>query len=478
MFKGISISVKIFGGFIVILLLTGIVAYFGVNGMRNVADRVEKADDVDSLIKMLLQARRHEKNLIIREDKKWAEEVGKCVAEMKKTARQTKDKFQDPANKKMMDEVLAAVDQYEETFAQLAGMIGKSMDKEERDKALDALDKELARTGRIVEKECESARLDQKNKMQAAMTRAKTFALIGGLCALGLGFILAFLITRNITKPINRVIEGLSGGADQVAAAASQVAAGGQSLAEGASEQAAGLEETSSSIEEMASMGRQNSENATRANQLMKDANQAVEKAKGAMGELSKSMGEINRASEETSKIIKTIDEISFQTNLLALNAAVEAARAGEAGAGFAVVAQEVRNLATRAADAAKNTAALIAGTVSKVHEGAELADSSGEIFSTVVEHISEVGVLVSEITAASQEHAQGVDQISKVVAEMDKVVQQNAANAEESAAAGQELSAQAEQMRAFVNEMVKVVEGEQKNGSGIPADKNNEKKI
>ncbi|MBP1716847.1 MAG: chemotaxis sensory transducer [Deltaproteobacteria bacterium] len=274
------------------------------------------------------------------------------------------------------------------------------------------------------------------------------------------GVFLAVWTTRSITKPINRVVEGLTDGAEQVASASSQVASAGQSLAEGASEQAAGLEETSSSIEEMASMTKQNADNATQANNLMKEADQAVAQAKDAMTHLTRSMEDISHASEETSKIIKTIDEIAFQTNLLALNAAVEAARAGEAGAGFAVVADEVRNLAMRAAEAAKNTANLIDGTVKKVKEGAGLVTKTSTAFADVVERTSKVGGLVGEITAASQEQAQGIDQISKAVAEMDKVVQQNAANAEESAAAAEQMSAQSEEMRGFVNQLFVLVSG------------------
>ncbi|MCU0583737.1 MAG: methyl-accepting chemotaxis protein, partial [Syntrophales bacterium] len=140
------------------------------------------------------------------------------------------------------------------------------------------------------------------------------------------------------------------------------------------------------------------------------------------MTELTQSMEDISKASDETSKIIKTIDEIAFQTNLLALNAAVEAARAGEAGAGFAVVANEVRNLAMRAAEAAKNTSVLIEGTVKKVREGSELVERTGGAFAEVSRSAAKVADLVAEIAAASSEQAQGIDQINKAVAEMDKV--------------------------------------------------------
>jgi methyl-accepting chemotaxis protein len=176
-------------------------------------------------------------------------------------------------------------------------------------------------------------------------------------------------------------------------------------------------------------------------------------------------MEEISKASEETSKIIKTIDEIAFQTNLLALNAAVEAARAGEAGAGFAVVADEVRNLAMRAADAAKNTAELIEGTVKKVKDGSELVTSTNDAFTEVAQSSSKVGELVGEIAAASSEQAQGIEQVNKAMGEMDKVVQGAAANAEESASASEELNAQAEQMKGIVHNLARIVGGAGANG-------------
>jgi methyl-accepting chemotaxis protein len=178
------------------------------------------------------------------------------------------------------------------------------------------------------------------------------------------------------------------------------------------------------------------------------------------MVHLTSSMDEISKASEETSKIIKTIDEIAFQTNLLALNAAVEAARAGEAGAGFAVVADEVRNLAMRAAEAAKNTANLIEGTVKKIKEGSEVVQKTNTEFSEVQTSSAKMGELVGEISAASGEQAQGIEQIRKAVTEMENVVQRNAGNAEESASASEEMSAQAGQMKQFVAELVTMVGG------------------
>lgn len=279
------------------------------------------------------------------------------------------------------------------------------------------------------------------------------------------GLLLAFLVARFISRSINRVAQGLTEGAEQVASASSQVSSASQALAEGASEQAAGIQETSSSIEEMSSMTRKNADNANQANILVMETSRAVEEANQAMKELTQSMGEISAASEETGKIIKTIDEIAFQTNLLALNAAVEAARAGEAGAGFAVVADEVRNLAMRAAEAAKNTANLIEGTVKKIRNGSEILTKTNEVFAKVAGSSKKVQELVGEIAAASQEQAQGIEQINKAISEMDKVVQKNAASAEESAAAAEEMNAQAETMKGFVFELMTLMNGQNGNG-------------
>ncbi|MHC1729636.1 MAG: methyl-accepting chemotaxis protein [Syntrophobacteraceae bacterium] len=283
--------------------------------------------------------------------------------------------------------------------------------------------------------------------------------MVGGTF-LGLTIVLVLLFARSISKPITRVVAGLDESAVQVAAASNQVSSSSQSLAEGASEQAASLEETSSSLEEMASMTRQNAEHAGQANNLMKEITHVVNESNTAMGQLTISMKDISNASEETSKIIKNIDEIAFQTNLLALNAAVEAARAGDAGAGFAVVAEEVRNLAIRSAEAAKNTASLIESTIKKVKEGTEQVNKAADAFQIVATSTGKMGELVGEVAAASGEQAQGIEQVNLAVAEMDKVVQQNAANAEESAAASEELNAQAEQMRIYVQDLVAVVGG------------------
>jgi methyl-accepting chemotaxis protein len=262
---------------------------------------------------------------------------------------------------------------------------------------------------------------------------------------------LSLLISRSLTGSICKVTDGLATGIDQVASAAGRILSSSRQWAEGASEQAASLEEASSSLEEIASMTRQNADNASQANQLIKGATEVVERADASMTLLTVSMREISGASEETQKIIKTIDEIAFQTNLLALNAAVEAARAGEAGAGFAVVADEVRNLAMRAAEAARNTAALIEGTVKKVKEGSDLVAKTNQEFKAVADIVNTSEGLIGEIAAASLEQAGGIGQVSQAIAGLDKVTQQNASDSEESASLATVMHSQAEQMRGFI---------------------------
>ena len=208
-----------------------------------------------------------------------------------------------------------------------------------------------------------------------------------------------------------------------------------QALSEAASEQAASIEETSSSLEEMSSMTKSNATGTVKANGLMAGAMDTIEKANASMNKLTVSMQAIAGASEETQKIVKTIDEISFQTNLLALNAAVEAARAGEAGAGFAVVAEEVRNLARRAADAAKNSSSLIADIVGKIRAGEQLVKTTNQEFGEIKASSRKVVELMGGIATASEEQSQGIDQINTAVQQMNTVTQKNAASAEELAA-------------------------------------------
>jgi len=334
---------------------------------------------------------------------------------------------------------------------------------QDRDQLADEVEKKSAAFMKTVDDFLDMNNEEGRNvaaKAEQASVSTESFIGIVGTAAVIVGILLAYLIGRGITRPILRIIQGLGEGAGQVESASGQISISSQSLAEAASEQAASLEETSSSLEEVSSTTKQNAENARHANHLMKEANEVVGQANESMTALTVSMDQISKASEETQKIVKTIDEIAFQTNLLALNAAVEAARAGEAGAGFAVVAEEVRNLALRAADAARNTAQLIEGTVKTIRDGSELVTRTNEGFAQVSDRTSKVGDLVSEIAAATHEQSQGLEQVNRAISSMDQAVQGVAANAEESASAAEELHAQCVATYGIVEELKALILG------------------
>lgn len=284
---------------------------------------------------------------------------------------------------------------------------------------------------------------------------------VGVLFAGGLGYFMTKSINAQLRNTLGNVINQLRGGAEQINASSDQLSGSSQQLAESSSQQAASLQETTSSLEEISSQVKQTESNCRVADNAMDEAKALVTSGVQAVEDMKKAMAEIETTSDETSKIITTIDEIAFQTNLLALNAAVEAARAGEAGKGFAVVAEEVRNLAQRSAKAAQDTAELIKKSQENSGKGSDLAVRSAENLDKIAGSASKVATLVSEILAASKEQATGIEQISEVMREMDTVVQGNASASEETASSAEELSSQAEELNLMVDDLAGLVGGE-----------------
>ncbi len=256
---------------------------------------------------------------------------------------------------------------------------------------------------------------------------------------------------NTFTERLRETLRRVKLGAAELNVGSQQVSLSSQQLATGASRQAASLQEISASIEEMSSMTSQNADHARQASSLSEDSQHSADRGQSEMAEMSRAMAQIKESSAEISNIIQVIDDIAFQTNLLALNAAVEAARAGEAGKGFAVVAEEVRTLARRSAEAAKNTANLIEESNRRADNGVTLADRVGGALEEIVASTRKVNTLLSEIASASGEQADGINQINRGVTQLDGVTQGTAANAEELASSSEEAAAQVMSLEALV---------------------------
>jgi methyl-accepting chemotaxis protein len=308
-----------------------------------------------------------------------------------------------------------------------------------------------AEEGRLAERR----RINQKNALNAERI------LFGGTIGIGLAAILfSWLLGRGLHRPIQRVIGRLREGAEQTASGARQLAASSHSLSQASSQQAASLEQAAASLEQMADMTRKNADRTQEAARIVRKSTETYEKTDALMDRLTQAMAEITEISQQSFTIIQTIDEIAFQTNLLSLNAAVEAARAGEAGAGFAVVAAEVRALAGRTAQAARDTAGLIEETVRKVETGSEWVQTADAAYDQMADEFRGLEEIIGDVSRASRDQSSGIREVNGGIAEMGRAVQQNAAVAQETASASEEMNTQAKLLNDVVLDLVGTVQG------------------
>ena len=307
-----------------------------------------------------------------------------------------------------------------------------------------------------------------KNEQAATATSQRTnlWILLFTILLLGTSYIVLYIMLRDFARPLDKIAVDLGHGADEFLQGSIQIAESSNRLAEGASEQAAAIEETSASLEEMSSMIHSSARNADHAKNLASESQANAKEGMAGMQEMTEAMAAIEYSSNEVVKIVKSIDEIAFQTNILALNAAVEAARAGEAGAGFAVVAEEVRSLAQRSAAAAHESATKIEASIQSSRQGARCLQGVGDSFTKISTKVKETDNLVSEIAMAAKEQAQGIEHITSAIQEMSKVAQSSAANTEQIASAAEEMRRQAAMQRQSTSELREVIDGSTTNPS------------
>ncbi len=353
-----------------------------------------------------------------------------------------RQKTQDAGLRKLLDQF----DQDHKSYQSLMMMVFETMVKSDDliQNTLDRIGPEVAKTTQGLKDSITGRQDALGSQVQSSNTIA--VAVVGWLsvAAVMIGMLLAWLLVRGIQRIVGRITQAT----EQVSAAVTEIAQGSVDLSQRTEEQASALEETASSMEELTSTVKQSADNAGQANQLASTARQQAEQGGHVVDQAVTAMAAINHSSRKIADIIGVIDEIAFQTNLLALNAAVEAARAGEQGRGFAVVAGEVRKLAQRSADAAKEIKALITDSVAKVENGGKLVDQAGHTLKEIMAAIKKVSDIVAEMAAAAREQANGIEQVNKAVMQMDQVTQQNAALVEETASASQSMDDQTQELQ------------------------------
>jgi len=520
-FSNLKVAYKVLLSCLVFILLIGTIAFLGINLGREAEQSFVRFYDAEfmpvrqlnRIMRNLLQIRVNmvQEYLALQEGN--FAEIDKRIKDSGKLADEYQENWVKYKSTLFTDEGKKMAQEWEELAKKPAELRGKYRDAllaKDREKSRAYLDqwaveyfKLREKTDELIKAKNNLAIQDRDHIIAASKSGVRINIIILAIAVL-IGVVITFVLARSISGPVakglafaqkiaegdfteridldqrdelgqlghalNKAADGLEKliseitvSAQNLAQAVEQIASGNQNLSQRTSEQASSLEEVASTIEEATAAIRQNAENSEQANKLSGETTKLAEEGNRVMKEAVNQINEINKSSKKIEEIISLINEISFQTNLLALNAAVEAARAGEQGRGFAVVAGEVRNLAQRSANAAKEIGALIKDSIDKIIVGTDLANKSGESLGEIVESMKNVARLVSEIAAASHEQKQGIDQINIAVSEMDNMTQQNAALVEETASASEEMASQANELNGMV-EKFKINQDELKN--------------
>ena len=427
-------------------------------GTRFLNEKMVMVDYADAIIRSFLSARTEEKIYILSEgDPELKAGVQKRVDDILAFAYEMARAARENENREHVDEVVGAVTAYGKAFSAFSDMMARQ----------DAAGETMTAAARGAQEASRSMRAEQERVMTAAAARSRVIMGVATGACIVLGLLLSWGIARAVSRPLKRVIDGLGRVSEGIAAMAGQVSSSSQSLSQVASEQAAAMEETFSSLEEMNAMSTDASELTRGVEKLM---SQNIEKSADSLKslvDLTREMGRIESDSADMGQIIDAIGEIAFQTRLLGLNAATEAARAGEAGAGFAVVANEVRNLAQRAGVSAEGTQDLLETNIERFSTASASIRAINEDFESIIESATLIGEKSAAITEASRSVSDGIDQISVSAREVDRMIQTLAANAEESAASSEELAAQSESIQGMVGELAALVGGKKGAKSG-----------
>jgi len=463
-----------FGLILVVALATAVYSLYTVRNIRHrLRDDIElgssRVDDTRQIALAMADMRMAMRGISLFSMMHASEPAKKAQAAFEASAGQIQQVLQHMSagklaqdDAKTVEQIRAGLDQWMRAFPEFAsesltgdpGDAGRKV-LQKTSPVMDAMQKAAAALGHANRAQHDAG----VAAVEANIDRTATVSLFITIALLISG-VLAFLVVAGLVKQLKEITATVAVGAEQVASASADVSTASRSLAQGASEQAASLEETSASTEEINSVAQRNAANSQQAARLVAESGDKFVETNQSLDSMLVAMGEINASSGKISKIIKVIDEIAFQTNILALNAAVEAARAGEAGMGFAVVAEEVRNLAQRCAAAARDTTALIEESVVKSGEGKSKVDRVAQATKAVTAHSSEVKILVDEVQLASGEQARGIEQIGKAITRMGQLTQDTAASAEESAAAATELTAQSQALHEVAKQLSGIVYG------------------